>query len=79
MRVMALFPTSFFCKCLHAGEDGPLLGKSVGGVYNALILIADVLYCDDITVTFSDIIIFSDVNPKDGIRDILYNQCTSNT
>ena len=23
MRVMALFSTSFFAKCLHVGEDGP--------------------------------------------------------
>ena len=26
MRVMALFSTSFFAKCLRVGEDGPGLG-----------------------------------------------------
>ena len=28
MRVMALFSTSFFAKCLRMGEDGP---RGVGG------------------------------------------------
>ena len=35
-------------------------------------------YCDDITVTFSDIIAFSDVNLSDGVCNLLYNQCISN-
>ena len=29
------------------------------------------LYCDDNTVTLSDVITFSDVN----LNDVLYNQC----
>ena len=34
---------------------------------------------EDITVTFSDVITFTEVNLNDGVRDILYNQCKSNT
>ena len=32
-----------------------------------------------ITLTFSDVITFSDVKLNGGVRDVLYNQCTSNT
>ena len=35
-------------------------------------------YSDDITVTFNDVIIFSDISLCDGVRDMLYNQFTSN-
>ena len=34
-------------------------------------------YCDDTSVTFNDVITFTDVNLNDGICDILYNQCIS--
>ena len=36
-------------------------------------------YCDDITLTFSDVIMFSNVSINDGLCDVLYNQCTPNT
>ena len=36
-------------------------------------------YCDDIIVAFNDVIMFSDVNLNDGIRDVHYNQCISTT
>ena len=32
-----------------------------------------------ITVTFSNVITFSDVNLNDGIRDVPYKKCTFNT
>ena len=36
-------------------------------------------YCDDNTVAFNDVIKFIDVNLHNGVRDVEYNQCISNT
>ena len=42
---------------------------------NAITLIADVR----LTLTFNDDITFSDVKLNDGVRDVHYNKCISNT
>ena len=36
-------------------------------------------FCNGLTVTFNDAITFSDINLNDGVRDVHYNQCMSNT
>ena len=45
---------------------------------NTVTLMADV-HITGITVTFNDVITFSNVNLNDGIRDVHFNQCISNT
>ena len=44
--------------------------------HNAVTLIE---YCDDIIVVVFDVITFTDVNLKDCVRNVHYNQCISNT
>ena len=45
---------------------------------NAVTSIADVRHIV-MTLLFNDITAFSDVNLNDGVNDIHYNQCISNT
>ena len=47
---------------------------------NAVTSVADgPPYCDEITVVFNDVIKFSDANLNNGLCDVHYNQCISNT
>ena len=62
-----LLHTFHFCRFF-------LKNKAVGSIADVRHIVMII-----ITLTFSDVITFSDVKLNGGVRDVLYNQCTSNT